>query len=176
MLFDRLPFFESPAGVMVFTKVTANGLTYEMFLPVMDGANKAMKREGYSYKTKFGPKEVEPFSMFDVNKALMRCLVKNLAMFGLGLYIYSGEDLPSEPIEVADPRTLDHIKSELSVAALVSPKALKAVTAGIPLAMRDSLRDYVKALKAPMVEVEVKAVEVTLTSGYPMGPPDDEDE
>jgi hypothetical protein len=32
--------------------------------------------------------------MFDVNKAVMRCLVKNLAMFGLGLYIYAGEDLP----------------------------------------------------------------------------------
>ena len=24
----------------------------------------------------------------------MRCLVKNLAMFGLGIYIYAGEDLP----------------------------------------------------------------------------------
>lgn len=34
--------------------------------------------------------------MFDVNKAVMRCLVKNLAMFGLGLYIYAGEDLPED--------------------------------------------------------------------------------
>ena len=32
--------------------------------------------------------------MFDINKTIMRCLVKNLAMFGLGLYIYAGEDLP----------------------------------------------------------------------------------
>jgi hypothetical protein len=32
--------------------------------------------------------------MFDINKTIMRCLVKNLAMFGLGIYIYSGEDLP----------------------------------------------------------------------------------
>jgi hypothetical protein len=32
--------------------------------------------------------------MFDINKTLMRCLTKNLAMFGLGLYIYAGEDLP----------------------------------------------------------------------------------
>jgi hypothetical protein len=39
--------------------------------------------------------------MFDINKTLMRCLTKNLAMFGLGLYIYAGEDLPKiepEPI------------------------------------------------------------------------------
>ena len=32
--------------------------------------------------------------MFDINTTIMRCLVKNIAMFGLGLYIYSGEDLP----------------------------------------------------------------------------------
>jgi hypothetical protein len=34
--------------------------------------------------------------MFDINKTIMRCLTKNLAMFGLGLYIYAGEDLPEE--------------------------------------------------------------------------------
>jgi len=34
--------------------------------------------------------------MFDINKTIMRCLVKNIAMFGLGLYIYEGEDLPQE--------------------------------------------------------------------------------
>jgi len=38
--------------------------------------------------------------MFDINKAIMRCLTKNLAMFGLGLYIYAGEDLPEEEKEV----------------------------------------------------------------------------
>ena len=32
--------------------------------------------------------------MFDINTAIMRCLTKNLAMFGLGHYIYAGEDLP----------------------------------------------------------------------------------
>ena len=34
--------------------------------------------------------------MFDINKTIMRCLTKNLAMFGLGLYIYAGEDLPED--------------------------------------------------------------------------------
>jgi hypothetical protein len=32
--------------------------------------------------------------MFDINKTIMRCLTKNFAMFGLGLYIFAGEDLP----------------------------------------------------------------------------------
>ena len=41
-------------------------------------------------------KHVEKVTMFDINKTIMRCLVKNLSMFGLGLYIYAGEDLPEE--------------------------------------------------------------------------------
>ena len=36
--------FADESGAMVYTKVTANGLTHEMWLPVMDGANKAMKK------------------------------------------------------------------------------------------------------------------------------------
>ena len=31
----------------------------------------------------------------------MRCLVKNLAMFGMGIYIYAGEDLPETQVETA---------------------------------------------------------------------------
>ena len=111
-------------GAFVMTKVTIEGITRTMMLPVMDGANKAMKETLYSYTVKNGlyryakpnaqgvmvdkngqpveeyiTKAVEPFTSFDVNKTLMRCLVKNLAMFGLGLYIYSGEDLPGTPDE-----------------------------------------------------------------------------
>jgi hypothetical protein len=117
VMFDGMPYVASPLGFMVFTKVTAGGMTHEMWLPVMDGANKAMKQESYSYKTKYGEKWVEAASMFDVNKTIMRCLVKNLAMFGLGLYIYAGEDLPENedapvdkpkaPIIPASPKTED---------------------------------------------------------------------
>ena len=92
---NGLPYvYDENTGYMVFTSVTAGDLTYEMWLPVMDGANKAMKKEPYTYMTKYGEKTVESATMFDVNKTIMRCLVKNLAMFGLGLYIYAGEDLP----------------------------------------------------------------------------------
>ena len=91
-----IPYFETAAGVMVYTEVTADGITHEMWLPVMDGANNAMKAVDYEYDTKYGTKLVKAFDMFDVNKTIMRCLVKNLAMFGLGIYIYAGEDLPDE--------------------------------------------------------------------------------
>ena len=87
-------------GIMVTTAVTIEGQRLEMWLPVMDSKNKSMKSESYTYSTKYGEKTVEAATMFDINKALMRCLVKNLAMFGLGIYIYAGEDLPeSESVQ-----------------------------------------------------------------------------
>ena len=92
----NLPYFIDPAiGVMVFTEVTANEQTHQMWLPVLNGAQKPMKLEPYEYQVwdrnnrQYVNKTVEAVSMFDINKTLMRCLVKNLAMFGLGLYIYA---------------------------------------------------------------------------------------
>ncbi len=78
---NMLPVFgDNKLGYMCYTTVTVGDLTHEMWLPVMDFKNKAM---------------LNP-TMFDVNKTVMRCLTKNLAMFGLGLYIYAGEDLPED--------------------------------------------------------------------------------
>lgn len=91
------PYMNDPElGIMCFTTVTIKGETLEMWLPVMDGANNALKVQPYSIKTKYGEKPVAAANMFDINKTIMRCLVKNLAMFGLGHYIYAGEDLPEE--------------------------------------------------------------------------------
>lgn len=82
-------------GFMCHTKVTAEGESHVMWLPVMDGANKAQKIDSYTYETRYGQKTCEGATMFDINKTIMRCLVKNLAMFGLGINIYAGEDLPA---------------------------------------------------------------------------------
>jgi hypothetical protein len=99
---NQLPYvFDENTGYMCFTEMTIEGITHCMWLPVMDGANKAMKNVPYNYTTGFGQyrkeKTCAAADMFDINKTIMRCLVKNIGMFGLGLYIYTGEDLPSEP-------------------------------------------------------------------------------
>ena len=86
--------YDDDLGFMCHTSVTIEGQTLEMWLPVMDGKNKSMKKKAYSYATKYGDKQVDAATTFDINKTLMRCLVKNLAMFGLGIYIYAGEDVP----------------------------------------------------------------------------------
>lgn len=96
--FEGLPYvYDSKTGYMVYTTVTIDAITHEMWLPVMDGNNKAMKDEPYKIVTKYGKEiQVAAATMFDINKTIMRCLTKNLAMFGLGLYIYAGEDLPED--------------------------------------------------------------------------------
>ena len=86
--------YDETLGFMCHTTVTIEGETLEMWLPVMDGANKSMLKRSYTYSTRYGDKTVESATTFDINKTIMRCLVKNLAMFGLGIYIYAGEDLP----------------------------------------------------------------------------------
>src|SRR5690606_27903565 len=105
--FDNgLPYVHDPnTGYMVFTSVTAGGITHDMWLPVMDGANKSMKSTPYTYNTKYKKDlVVDAATMFDINKTIMRCLVKNLAMFGLGLYIFAGEDLPEGEEQQQEPK------------------------------------------------------------------------
>lgn len=134
----KLPYvYDEGVGFMVFTSITLFGKTREMWLPVMDGANQAMLKEPYTYKVKkyewnpetrkkefvgnYEEKTVERATMFDVNKTIMRCLVKNLAMFGLGLYIYAGEDLP---FEIAEPIT-DKQKERIEELGIIVPNVLK---------------------------------------------------
>lgn len=114
--------FDETLGFMCHTTVTIEGETLEMWLPVMDGKNKSMKKVPYTYSTKYGDKTVDAATTFDINKTIMRCLVKNLAMFGLGIYIYAGEDLP-ESEAVAN-------KAEEAKAVAAKAEATKAKSAG----------------------------------------------
>lgn len=97
--FDGKPYHhDENFGIMVQTEVTIAGETIPMHLFVMDGANKAQKAVDYTYSTKYsGEKTCVAATMFDINTAIMRCLAKNIAMHGLGHYIYAGHDLPPAP-------------------------------------------------------------------------------
>ena len=111
--FDGIPYvFDPKTGFMVFTRVTIGDITHEMWLPVMDSNNCAMKDIPYEVQTKYKKITVKAATMFDINKSIMRCLVKNLAMFGLGLYIYAGEDLPEEMPEEKHEEKQEEPKQE----------------------------------------------------------------
>ena len=119
---NKLPYvYDDGVGFMVFTKVTLCGKTRECWLPVMDNNNKSMKKEAYTYNTKGGDRRVEAATMFDVNKTIMRCLTKNLAMFGLGIYIYAGEDLP---MEIEEPITAEQI-ARIRELQIIEPNVCK---------------------------------------------------
>jgi len=72
------PNIDQNGTVEVEVELTIEGITRRMWLPVMDHRNKAI---------------VNPTSR-DVSDARMRCLVKCIALFGLGFSLYAGEDLP----------------------------------------------------------------------------------
>ena len=76
-----MPYVRYPDGTgEVRCRISIDNLTREMTLCVMDFKNNAVKNPNSS----------------QVNNSKMRCLTKCLAMFGLGHYIYAGEDLPED--------------------------------------------------------------------------------
>jgi len=122
-MWDNKPYlFDADLGYLIQTTVSIDGEKITMQLPVMDGSNKAQKNVEYTYQTKSGEKTVNAATMFDINTAIMRCLVKNLAMFGLGHYIYAGEDLPMDLKSVAE---MDAIIEEIES---LRPAASSAAT------------------------------------------------
>jgi hypothetical protein len=76
--FDGLPYLICDLGVFVEVAVTVQGITLSQIHPVLDGKKKPL---------------MSP-SSFDINTSIQRCLVKAIALHGLGLSIYAGEDLP----------------------------------------------------------------------------------
>jgi hypothetical protein len=104
--------YDESLGFMCHTSVTIDGETLPMWLPVMDGANKSMKKQAYKFTTRYGEKDVAAATTFDINKTIMRCLVKNLAMFGLGIYIFAGDDIPTTETqeEEVKPKQLVQLK------------------------------------------------------------------
>jgi hypothetical protein len=124
--FDGKPYlYDENLGYMVMTEITIDNITHEMWLPVMDSANNAMKSTEYTKKTKYKEVPVLPATMFDINTAIMRCLTKNIAMFGLGLYIYAGEDLPEDDAERKQAEA-EQKKIENSLISDIKAKALYA--------------------------------------------------
>jgi len=92
-----LPYFgNSTHGYIVMTEVTVKSDTLSMWLPVLDYNYNAMKDQPYIVKTKYKDIDVGVVSTFDVNKAIMRCLVKNIGMHGLGHYLYTDDEVPPQ--------------------------------------------------------------------------------
>jgi hypothetical protein len=89
MRWNGLPYLQTELGCFVEVAVTVSGLRLSQIHPVIDGKNRVI---------------LAP-NAFDINSSIQRCLVKCIALHGLGLSIYAGEDIPmSDQPEPEPPR------------------------------------------------------------------------
>tara|TARA_R110000787_G_scaffold142738_2_gene256417 strand:+ start:398 stop:925 length:528 start_codon:yes stop_codon:yes gene_type:complete len=120
----NMPYFASKAGVMVKVGVTVDGLEHVNYLPVMDFRNASIP--------------ADKVNMMDVNKTIQRCTVKAIALHGLGLYIYAGEDLPEEPMREQPSDQLKGCKTLAELASVFTALTRTEQTAMITL--KDELK------------------------------------
>jgi hypothetical protein len=109
---DGKPYCHTDAGCFVEVAVTVNGITLSQIHPVLDVYNKTVKSP----------------DAFQINTSIQRCLVKAIALHGLGLYIYAGEDLPeTEPEPKPEPK---FSASRLAMIEQAVTSAIDAYNAG----------------------------------------------
>jgi hypothetical protein len=108
--FNGLPYLSTECGTFVEVAVTVKGITLSQIHPVLDSRNKPLPVP----------------SAFDINTSIMRCLVKAIALHGLGLSVYAGEDLPQSdnsgisPSQSSQP-TLSKVHSTQTSGLLPAP-------------------------------------------------------
>jgi hypothetical protein len=115
---------DAETGYEVRTRITANNETHEMWRPIIDFRNKIIAKP----------------SMADVNSAMMRCLAKNVAMFGYGSHVYAGEEFYNDQIgneiKVLQDQILELAK-QMS-AAKRKDEAIKLIGhGGVPTKIKD---------------------------------------
>ncbi|MDT6324485.1 DUF1071 domain-containing protein [Enterococcus faecium] len=75
------PYLTDETGTYVSVSVTLKGRTETELFPVTDYNNKPIAKPDAS----------------QINNSLKRCFVKSLALHGLGLHVFQGEDIPAPP-------------------------------------------------------------------------------
>ncbi len=93
------PYTSTPAGHFVEVEVTVDDISLSQIHPVLDHRNQS----------------IEQPNAFQINTSIQRCLAKAIALHGLGLYIFRGEDLPeSEPLSKGQLEEIDSLLRQIS--------------------------------------------------------------
>jgi len=115
---EGYPYTCTPVGFFVEVEVTVDGIALSEIHPVLGNTNKP----------------IENPNAFHINTSIKRCLVKAIAMHGLGLSVYAGEDLPHEepklPLNPAQKKRLNEILALLGEHPRVKP-ARKSIDNGL---------------------------------------------
>lgn len=124
--FNGLPYLVTENGTFVEVAVTVRGVCLSQLHPVLDADNRTLLKP----------------DAFDINTSIQRCLVKAIALHGLGLNVYAGEDLPHTETPFTKPNN-------------ARPKqALKAVPKNEPLLTVNQLRYINKLIQDTHADVE----------------------
>ncbi|WP_421955782.1 DUF1071 domain-containing protein [Polaromonas sp.] len=120
--FNGLPYLATETGYYVEVAVTVEGVTLSQVHPVLDARNKPISSP----------------TAFDVNTSIQRCLVKAIALHGLGLSVYAGEDLANldqpvvkekpAPRQAAKPTPLRQVQTTIDAQQQANIKSLIAET------------------------------------------------
>ena len=81
--YDGMPYMETITGYYVKVSVTIDEITRTQIHPVLDNKNKTIEKP----------------NAFQINTSIQRCLAKAIALHGLGLVLFAGEDLPDNITE-----------------------------------------------------------------------------
>ena len=144
--------FYPDGSASVHVTVSIGDLTRSMWLPVMDFKNNAI---------------ANPNSR-QISDAKMRCLVKCIAMFGLGHYVYAGEDLPPSSDEEEETKEVEKetkvTEEELPVnyekfseSLIETATKMEETVSGLE-SLWKSNKDTIKELKAKDEELYKKLV------------------
>lgn len=161
---EQVPYQKTEVGYFVEVAVTVEGVTLSQIHPVLDNRNKPITQP----------------SPFDINSSIQRCLVKAIALHGLGLSIYGGEDVP-RPEDVEVPRPINSAKlaeieraiedlggSKDAFCKALRVKDLSEITEGKVLEQANKMierkRKSVEAAKAERARKDADTEEIT---GHP---------
>ena len=100
-----MPYFKDEAGAFVKVGVSVMSVTHVVFLPILDNTNRTSKTP----------------DAFLINKAIQRALTKAMAMHGIGLYAYKGEDFPEGHEQFAKGGS--ELAQRIAEKALAKPKS-----------------------------------------------------
>ena len=88
---EGIPYIKTECGFFVKVTVTVDDVDATQVHPVLDHQNKTVTTP----------------NAFQINTSIQRCLAKAIALHGLGIHLYAGEDLPpSPPLDARQVQTL----------------------------------------------------------------------
>ena len=91
---EKIPFIKTECGFFVKVTVDVDGIKMTQVHPVLDHQNRTIQAP----------------NAFQINTSIQRCLAKAIALHGLGIHIYAGEDLPySPPLDALQQKELFNV-------------------------------------------------------------------